>query len=151
MSPAEYSSLTPAGVRRLVALHAVGRRLAFRPTIVNPEIAGRLAIADVEQRFAGYLLDPCGQPLTARTPAEDSWFESSLLLRTVAPGSALAIGDDIAAIVAAPRLLDGDQLSEQTFAARCANRADDAIAAAVALLSPAFSSGSLAVSKSGRS
>ncbi|HSD89823.1 MAG TPA: HEAT repeat domain-containing protein [Kofleriaceae bacterium] len=121
-------------MRRLVALYADGSRMAMRPTIVEPEIAGPLASAEVEQRFADYVLDSCGSPLVARSAVDETWFAKSLLLDRVAPGNAIAIGDDVAAVVAAPRLVDDGKLGERLVRRRFASRADDAVAAAVSLL-----------------
>ena len=133
---AEISRLTRAGLRRLVALHAEGRRGGLRPSLVAPVLAGPLPLAEIEHRFADYLLDGDGGPLEARGPAGEAWFAGSLLVRQIAPGSAVAIADDVAAIVAAPALLDGGRLGARAWAARFACRADLAIAAAVALLAP---------------
>ncbi len=129
---ADIDRLNPAGLRRLVALHPAQGRLVLRPTLIVPEIAGPVPLADVEQRFADYLLDAGGGPLLA----DESWLAHSLLLRRIAPGNALPISDEIAAIVAAPRLVENGQLSERARTARFATRADDAIAAAIAMLAP---------------
>lgn len=130
----EISHLTRAGVRRLATLHPVGRRLQLRGTLL--ELAGSLPRAQVEERLAAYALDPCGGPLVARGLADEQWFHDSLILRAIAPGSALPIADDLAAIVAAPRLVADGALAERALAHRFASRADDALAAAVGLLAP---------------
>lgn len=131
---AEISRLNRAGVRRLIALHPDARRLALRDTLVVPEIAGPLAAAELEQRFVDYLLDPCGAPLVVRSPGEQHWLDRCLLVTPVAPGNAVAIGDDIAAVIAAPRLAADGRLADRLLQDRFASRADDAIAAAVASL-----------------
>ena len=133
---AEISRLTRAGVRRLVALHADGRRFELRPSLVAPVLAGPLPLAQIEQRFADYLFDRRGGPLEAQGPAGEAWFAGSLLVRPIAPGSAVAVADDVAAIAAAPVLVDGDRLGARVWAERFASRADPAIAAAVCLLAP---------------
>lgn len=117
------TSLSRAGIRRLVSLYPDGQRAQARPTLVQPELAGR----DAEARFAAYLLDPVGRPLLAE--------ERCLLERPIGAGCAVAVSDDIAAIVAAPRWLSGERLSDELLAARFAVRADEAVAAAVAQLS----------------
>jgi hypothetical protein len=132
----EISRLTRAGIRRLVALHPETRRLVLRPSLVSPEIIGSLPLSEIEQRFADHLLDRCAGPLVARGAADQVWFEQSLLLRPIAPGSALPVSDEIAAIVAAPQLVDRGALSPRALADRFASRADDALAAAIALLEP---------------
>ena len=123
-----------ARVRRLVALTPDARRLRVRDTLALPEIAGPLAPDEVAQRFADYLLDPCGGPLVARSPDERRWLERSRLLTPVAPGSAVAIADELAAVIAGPRLVSDGRLAERLLQHRFASRADDAVAAAVALL-----------------
>ncbi len=133
---AEINRLNRAGLRRLVALHPDGGRIELRSKLLAPAIAGPLAPADAEQRFADYLLDRCAQPMRAHTPADEAWFERSLLIESIAPGNAIAVADELAAIVAAPRLVADGRLSEQAIAARFALRADEAIAAAVATLPP---------------
>ncbi len=133
---AEINRLNRAGLRRLVALHPDGGRTELRSKLLAPTIAGPLPTADIEQRFADYLLDRYGTPMRARTPADETWFERSLLVESIAPGSATAAADDLAAIVAAPRLVVDGRLSERALAARFALRADEAIAAAVATLPP---------------
>ena len=128
--------LTRAGVRRFVALHPESRRLALRSTLVEPALAGPLPLAEIEDRLAGYALDRCGRPLIARGAGDAAWFARSLLLRPVAPGNALPASDELAAIVAAPRLIDDGRLSARAVDDRFASRADEAIAAAIALLAP---------------
>ena len=118
------SSLTRAGIRRMVTLFADAERDQVRNTLVQPELAGR----DGEARFAAYLLDPLGRALAAD--------EDCLLERAIGPGCAVAISDDVAGIVAASRWVTNDTLSTDLLAARFHVRADEAVAAAVARLSP---------------
>lgn len=120
------SRLNRAGVRRLVSLYADATRAALRSTLVKPELAGEGS----EARFAEYLLDGCGRPIVA----DERWLEHCLLVRAIGAGCAVPVGDDIAAIVAAPRWVAGDRLAEGLLAARFASRADEAVAAAVAQL-----------------
>lgn len=70
----------------------------------------------------------------ARSQADERWFESSMLIDVVAPANAVAVGDDVAAIIAAPKLVDGDRLSDRLLQRRFSPRADDAVAAAISLL-----------------
>jgi len=132
---ASINRLNRAGIRRLIALTPEGRRMSQRDRLLYPEIAGPLPASELEQRFASYLLDPAMRPLELRA-GEADWFERCLFVDVIAPGSAISIGDDIAAIVAAPRFVDGDQLASQVMRRRFAPRADLAIAAGIALLSP---------------
>ncbi len=108
----------------MVSLYPDGERAQARRTLVQPELAG----GDAEARFAAYLLDPVGRPLRAD--------ERCLLERPIGAGCAVAVSDDVVAIVAAPRWVTGDRLSDELLAARFAVRADEAVAAAVAELSP---------------
>src|SRR5262249_35638042 len=104
-SPGGSMSVSRAGLRRLVAMHADGRRGGLRPRLVDPAVTGPAPITGVEHRFLDYLLDGCGGPLVARGAPDLAWFERSLLVAPLAPGSAVPIADDLAAIVAAPRLV----------------------------------------------
>lgn len=131
---AAINRLNRAGVRRLRTLYPEGRRADARATLVKPELSGLQSTDELEQRFAEYLLDPSGRPFLAHTEADERWFASSLLLETIAPGNAIAVGDDIAAIIAAPRFVDGERLSDRLLKRRFSPRADDAVAAAIALL-----------------
>lgn len=97
-----------------------------RATAMRPELSGLSSTDELEQRFADYVLDPTGRPMPP--------IASSHLIDVVAPGSAVAIADDLAAIIAAPKLVTGERLSERLLQHRFAPRADDAVAAAVALL-----------------
>jgi hypothetical protein len=117
--------LNRASVRRLLALFPDGGRAELRATLIEPELAG--PIDDLERRFADYLLDPRGMPLIGD-------FARSYLVRSLAPGCAVPIGDDVAAIIAAPRWIEGERLGEALLSRRFATRADEAVAAAVALL-----------------
>jgi hypothetical protein len=135
-APGAADGTSRAGLRRLVAMHADARRGELRPRLVEPAVAGPAPITGPEHRFADYLLDACGGPLAARGAPDLAWFERSLLVAPIAPGSAVATADDLAAIVAAPRLVAGARLSERALAGRFASRADVAIAAAVAQLAP---------------
>jgi len=103
------SRLNRAGVRRLVSLYADATRAALRSTLVKPELAGEGS----EARFAEYLLDGCGRPIVA----DERWLEQCLLVRAIGAGCAVPVGDDIAAIVAAPRWVAGDRLAEGLLAA----------------------------------
>jgi hypothetical protein len=132
--PDPVAEVSRAGLRRLVAMHADGRRGGLRPRLVDPAVAGPAPITGAEHRFLEYLLDGCGGPLAARGAPDLAWFERSLLVAPLAPGSAVPIADDLAAIVAAPRLVARGRLSERALAGRFASRADVAIAAAVAQL-----------------
>lgn len=127
------SSLTRAGVRRMVTLFADAERNRVRKSLVQPELAGR----DGEARFAAYLLDPLGRPLVAD--------ERCLLERAIGAGCAVAITDDVAAIVAASRWVSGDKLSDELLAARFNVRADEAVAAAVAQLAPDAATAAIAM------
>jgi hypothetical protein len=127
--------LTRAGLRRLVALHPDGRRMAVRDLLIQPELAGALPLAALEQRLADYLLDPSGRPLVARSDEDAAALGDCLYLRPTAPRNLVAVGDEVVAVVAAPRLIDHDGLGERLLARRFAPRADDAVAAAVAALS----------------
>lgn len=118
------TSLSRAGVRRMVTLFADGERDGARNTLVQPELAG----SDGPARFAAYLLDPVARPLVADPRC--------LLERAIGPGCAVAVSDDVAAIVAASRWVAGDKLADELLAARFNVRADEAVAAAVARLSP---------------
>jgi hypothetical protein len=120
--------LNRASVRRLLALYPDAGRAELRSTLIEPELAG--PVDDLERRFGDYLLDPCGMPLVG----DEAWFAGSLLLRPLAPGCAVPIGDDVAAIVSAPRWLDGARLGDALLHGRFASRADEAVAAAVAQL-----------------
>jgi hypothetical protein len=120
--------LNRASVRRLLALFPDAGRAELRSTLSEPELAG--PVDDLERRFGDYLLDPCGRPLVG----DDAWFARSFLLRPLAPGCAVPIGDDVAAIVAAPRWLEGARLGDALLRGRFASRADEAVAAAVAQL-----------------
>jgi hypothetical protein len=131
---ATINRLNHAGIRRLRALYPQGRRSGARATAVRPEISGLSSTEELEQRFADYILDPTGRPIVARAAADEHWFASSLLLDVVAPANAVAVGDDIAAIIAAPKLVTNERLSERLMQHRFAPRADDAVAAAVTLL-----------------
>jgi hypothetical protein len=133
-----------AGLRRLVAIHADARRGGLRPRLVDPAVAGPAPITGPEHRFADYLLDGCGGPLAARGAPDLAWFERSLLVAPIAPGSAVAVADDLAAIVAAPRLVAGGRLAERALAGRFASRGDVAIAAAVAQLAPEAAAAAIA-------
>jgi hypothetical protein len=118
--------LNRASVRRLLALFPDGARADLRPTLIQPELAGPLPTDELERRFGDYLLDPCGMPLIG--------LAESALVRTLVPGCALPISDNVAAIIAAPRWIEGERLGEALLAGRFASRADDAVAAAVAQL-----------------
>lgn len=132
---ASINRLNRAGIRRLIALSPEGRRMSQRDRLLYPEIAGPLPTSELEQRFASYMLDPAMRPLELRA-GEADWFERCLFVDVIAPGSATPIGDDLAAIVAAPRFVEGDRLAAQVMRHRFAPRADLAIAAGIALLSP---------------
>jgi hypothetical protein len=106
----------------------------MRELISTPAILGPIALADAERRLADYLLDPCGDALAGA--ADDPWLAQSLLLVPVAPGFARPVAEDLAAVIAAPQLIDGARLSQAAISARFTGRADDAIAAAVATLEP---------------
>ncbi|MEO8845356.1 MAG: hypothetical protein ABI591_29650 [Kofleriaceae bacterium] len=126
------SHLTRASVRRLVALTPTGSRSELRSTLVQPELAGPLPLEDLERHLADYLLDPRGRPVLD----EDlTWLARSQIMRMTGPACGVPIGDDVAAIIAAPRWVANDRLSESLLRARFAPRADEAIAAAVARLS----------------
>jgi hypothetical protein len=129
------SHLTRASVRRLVALTPTGSRSELRSTLVQPELAGPLPLEDLERQFAAYLLDPWGRPILASTEQDLTWLARSQIMRTTGPTCGLPIGDDVAAIIAAPRFVANDRLIESLQRARFAPRADEAIAAAVARLS----------------
>ena len=123
------SHLTRASVQRLVALTPTGARSELRSTLVQPELAGALPLEDLERQVAEYLLDPVGRPLVG------TWLAGSQIVRMTGPSCGVPIGDDVAAIIAAPRFVANDRLTEALQRARFAPRADDAIAAAVARLS----------------
>lgn len=122
--------LNRASVRRMLALFPDAGRAELRSTLIQPEVAGALPAGELERRLGDYLIDPCGMPLVG----DDAWFARSLLVRPLVPGCAVPIGDDVAAIVAAPRWVEGERLGEALRVARFASRADDAVAAAVAQL-----------------
>jgi len=127
------SHLTRASVRRLVALTPTGARSSLRSTLVHPELAGPLPLEELEVAMASYVLDPCGRPIVDE---DRRWLARSQLVRMTGPTCGVPIGDDIAAIIAAPRLVVDDRLSDVLQRMRFASRADDAMAAAVAQLSP---------------
>ena len=122
--------LTRANVRRLIALFPDAARAEIRPTLIQPELAGPLPTGELERRLGDYLLDPCGMPLVG----DDAWLSQSNLVEALAPGCAVPIGDDVAAIVAAPRWIEGERLADALRVRRFASRADEAVAAAVAQL-----------------
>ena len=127
------SHLTRASVRRLVALTPTGARSPLRSTLVHPELAGPLPLEELEIAMASYVLDPCGRPIVDE---DRRWLARSQLVRMTGPTCGVPIGDDVAAIIAAPRLVVDDRLSDVLQRMRFASRADDAMAAAVAQLSP---------------
>jgi hypothetical protein len=126
--------LTRASVRRLVALTPQGARSELRATLVQPELAGPLALEELERHFAAYVLDPRGLPILAATEHDRAWLARSQIMRMTGPACAVPLGDDLAAIIAAPRFVDHDRLVEPLQRARFAPRADEAMAAAVASL-----------------
>ncbi len=129
------SHLTRASVRRLVALTPHGARSELRATLVQPELAGPLPSEELERHFAEYVLDPWGRPILASTEPDRIWLARSQIMRMTGPACGVPLGDDLAAIIAAPRFVAHDRLTETLQRARFAPRADDAIAAAVARLS----------------
>lgn len=117
----------------MITLYPDGERDRARKTLGQPELAG----ADGAARFAAYLLDPVGRPLAAD--------ERCLLEKHIGPGCAVAVSDDVAAIVAASRWVAGDKLSDELLAARFHVRADEAVAAAVARLAPEAATAAIAM------
>jgi len=129
------SHLARASVRRLVALTPKAARSELRDTLVQPELAGPLPLEDLERHLAEYLLDPWGRPILASTDPDLTWLARSQIMRMTGPACGVPLGDDLAAIIAAPRFVANDRLTEPLQRARFAPRADEAIAAAVARLS----------------
>ena len=116
MTDQTIDHLNRAGVRRLLALFPDAGRAELRSTLIQPELAGPLPADELERRFADYLLDPRGMPLVDG----DAWFTRSFLVRPLAPGCAVPIADDVAAIIAAPRLVEGERLGKTLVSARFA-------------------------------
>ncbi len=127
--------LTRASVRRLVALTPKGARSALRATLVQPELAGPSSLEELERRFAAYLLDPRGLPILASNQDDQTWLARSQIMRITGPSCGVPLGDDLAATIAAPRFVENDRLGEPLQRARFAPRADEAMAAAIAILS----------------
>jgi hypothetical protein len=116
----------------------VRRALARLPDAGQAGLAGALGeliagFADAREVLAAYLLDPAGGAILATSEALAAWLDGPLFT-WVGPGNAAPVDDQVAALLAAPALLDGDRLAARLVRARFAPRADDAIALAVAAL-----------------
>ena len=91
------------------------------------------SVPEERAELAAYLLDPNAGALLATTEARAAWLDGPLF-QWIGPGNAAPHADGMAAVIAAPALLDGEELAAALVAARFTPRADEAVALAVAAL-----------------
>ncbi|MFT3699667.1 MAG: hypothetical protein QM831_41345 [Kofleriaceae bacterium] len=120
---------TRAEVRRAIALAPDAERHAL--AVPFAELAS--GFADAGELIQQYLFDPNAGAILATTDARAQWL-SSPLFQVVGPGNYAFVDDVIPALIAAPILSRGGELSARAIANRFAPRADDAIALAISAL-----------------
>lgn len=125
--------MTPAQLRRAFAARPDADLGGLELDVAA--LAAPLDAGALRELLAGYLLDPDGGTISDARADVAQWFDSSPLAIRRAPGGGGPRSDALAAVIAAPALIGDDGLLASTWARRAAPRADDAIGAALALLS----------------
>ena len=126
---------TRASVRRALALRPDAGRLALAAPLAEQVAAGPLPASEAYDLLVAYLFDTTGGALLATTDDAARWLDGPLF-RWIGPGNAVPHDDHLAALIAGPALARGGELSPIVRERRCAPRADDAVAIAIAALPP---------------